>query len=63
MTKKVRFEVVEFYGKLNPTAFLDWIMLIEGYFDWYTMPENRKVRFIKAKWKGTTCLCWHNIEN
>ena len=26
VTKKVHLEVAEFYGKLNPTAFLDWIM-------------------------------------
>ena len=33
VTKKVRLEVAEFYGKLNPTAFLDWIMSMEDYFD------------------------------
>ena len=27
VTKKVHLEVAEFYGKLNPTSFLDWIML------------------------------------
>ena len=56
VTKKVRLEVAEFYGKLNPTAFLDWIMSMEDYFDWYAMPENRKVRFVKAKLKGATYL-------
>ena len=30
-TKKVRLEVAEFYRKLNPTAFLDWIMSMEDY--------------------------------
>ena len=33
MTKKVHLEVTEFYGKLNPTTFLDWIVLMEDYFD------------------------------
>ena len=42
VTKRVRLEVAEFYGKLNPTAFLDWIMSMEDYFDWYAMFENRK---------------------
>ena len=56
VTKKVRLEVAEFYGKLNPIAFLDWIMSMEDYFDWYAMPENRKVRFVKAKLKGATHL-------
>ena len=63
VTKKVCLEVAEFYGKLNPTTFLDWIMSMEDYFDWYAMPENRKVRFVKAKLKGATRLWWHNIEN
>ena len=32
VTKKVRLEVAEFYGKINPTASLDWIMSMEDYF-------------------------------
>ena len=56
VTKKVRLEVAEFYGKLNPMIFLDWIMSMEDYFDWYAMPENRKVCFVKAKLKGAACL-------
>ena len=63
VTKKVRLEVAEFYGKLNLTAFLDWIMSMEDYFDWYAMSDNRKVRFVKAKLKGTAHLWWYNIEN
>ncbi|KAL6313353.1 hypothetical protein AAG906_001063 [Vitis piasezkii] len=63
VTKNVRLEVAEFYGKLNPTAFLDWIMSMEDYFDWYAMPENRKVRLVKAKLKEAARLWWHNIEN
>ena len=63
MTKKVRLEVAEFYEKLNPTAFLDCIMSMEDYFDWYALPENRKVHFLKAKLKGAARLWWYNIEN
>ena len=63
VTKKVRLEVAEFYRKLNPTAFLDWIMSMEDYFDWYAMLENRNVRFVKAKLKGAARLWWHNIVN
>ena len=36
---------------------------MEDYFDWYAMPENRKVCFVKAKLKGAACLWQHNIEN
>ena len=63
VTKKVNLEVVEFYGKPNPTASLDWIMFMEDYFDWYAMQDNRKVRFVKAKLKGVARLWWYSIEN
>ena len=56
VTKKVSLKVVEFYGKLNPTFFLDWMMSINNYCDWYAMPKNRKVCFVKAKLKGVVRL-------
>ncbi|RVW75876.1 Transposon Ty3-G Gag-Pol polyprotein [Vitis vinifera] len=37
-------------------------MSMEYYFDWYAMPENRKVHFVKAKLKKAARLWWHNIE-
>ena len=58
VTKKACLEVAEFYGKLNPTAFLDWIMSMQDYFDWYAMPYNRKVRFVNTKLKGATRGWW-----
>ena len=56
VTKKAHLKVDEFYGKLNPIAFLDQIISMDNYFDWCAMPENRKVRFVKAKLKGATRL-------
>ena len=61
VTKKVYLEVAEFYGKLNPTAFLDWIMSMEDYFDWYAMLDNKKVRFVTAKLKGAARLWRYNM--
>ena len=29
---------------------------MEDYFDWYAMPENRKVYFVKVKLKGAIHL-------
>ena len=53
----------EFYGKLSPIAFLDWIVSMKDYFDCYAMFESRKVHFVKTKLKGATHLWWHNIKN
>lgn len=38
-------------------------MPIEDYFDWYEMPEAKKVRFVKAKLKGTARLWCYKVED
>ena len=43
VTKKVRLKIAKFFGKLNPTAFLHWIMLMENYFDWYVSMWKEKL--------------------
>ena len=47
VTKNVHLEVVEFYRKLNSTAFLDWIMSMEDYFNWHVILKNRRVCFVR----------------
>ena len=51
------------FGKLTPMTFLEWLMSMEDYFDWYAMPGNIMFCFVKAKLKGTVCLWWHSIED
>ena len=41
ITKKVRIEVLDFEGRVDPTVFLDWIASIEEFFDWYDMEADR----------------------
>ena len=52
LTKKVRMEVPDFEGKINPTLFTDWIGSSEEYFDWSDMANDRRVRFTKMKLVG-----------
>lgn len=52
VTKRVCLEVADFYGKLNPKAFFDWLMSMENYSDSYSISEEKKVRSVKAKLKG-----------
>ncbi|KAI9159695.1 hypothetical protein LWI28_001016 [Acer negundo] len=52
LTKRMKVEVSDFLGRLNPDAFQDWITALEDYFDWFSVPEERKVRFVKLKLKG-----------
>lgn len=47
--KKVKMDLPDFDGKLNPTIFADWLSAMEEYFDWYDLSDERKVRFAKMK--------------
>ncbi|KAI9168893.1 hypothetical protein LWI28_003522 [Acer negundo] len=62
LTKRMKVEVSDFLGRLNPDAFQDWIMALEDYFDWFSVPEERKVRFVKLKLKGPARAWWSSVE-
>jgi hypothetical protein len=51
-TRRVRVDVPDFHGKLDPYAFQDWITSLEDYFDWSGLSLDRRVRFVKMKLKG-----------
>ncbi|KAL5834280.1 hypothetical protein ACOSQ4_013777 [Xanthoceras sorbifolium] len=54
----MKVEVSDFMGRLDPDTFDYWIMALEDYFDWFTVPKNRKVQFVKLKLKGPARLWW-----
>ncbi|XP_016438217.1 uncharacterized protein LOC107764191 [Nicotiana tabacum] len=47
--KKVKMDLPDFDGKLNPTIFADWLSAMEDYFDWYDLSDERRVTFAKMK--------------
>ncbi|KAG6756914.1 hypothetical protein POTOM_037213 [Populus tomentosa] len=49
---RMKVEVPDFLGKLEPNAFEDWLTAIEDYFDWFVVSEDRKVRYVRMKLKG-----------
>ncbi|PON81953.1 hypothetical protein TorRG33x02_222760 [Trema orientale] len=52
VTKKVKIEAPEFDGRLDPSAFLDWLAAMDEYFDWYNLDDEQRIRFAKMKLKG-----------
>ena len=40
LTKRMKVDVSNFYGKLEPNAFEDWLTTIEDYFDWFAISED-----------------------
>ncbi|KAI9195454.1 hypothetical protein LWI28_014976 [Acer negundo] len=62
LTKRMKVEVADFLGRLDPNAFQDWVIALEGYFDWFSVPEDKKVRFVKVKLKGPARVWWSSVE-
>ena len=58
LTKRMKVDVLDFYGKLEPHAFEDWLIVIKDYFDWFTISEDRKVRYIRMKLKAHARVWW-----
>ncbi|KAG6738607.1 hypothetical protein POTOM_058227 [Populus tomentosa] len=62
LTKRMRVDVPDFLGKLEPNAFEDWLTAIEDYFDWFAVSEDRKVRYVRMKLKGHARAWWGSVE-
>ncbi|KAL5858329.1 hypothetical protein ACOSQ3_005787 [Xanthoceras sorbifolium] len=58
LTKRMKVEVPDFMGRLDPDAFYDWITALEDYFDWFAVPGDRKVQFVKLKLKEPARVWW-----
>jgi len=47
-------EVTDFNRKFDHDAFHDWMVSPKDYFEWFSVPENKTVKFVKLKLKGAT---------
>ena len=54
-------EVTVFDGSLDPKKFMDWEVGLQEYFEWYQLPENRRVQFAQMKLAGQARIYWRNL--
>jgi hypothetical protein len=54
----IRVDVSDFTGIQDLDVFQDWLVSLEDYFEWFSVPENRKIRFVKLKLKGVARAWW-----
>jgi hypothetical protein len=38
------------------------LVFLEDYFEWFSVPENMRVSFVKLKLKGVTHVEWESVE-
>ena len=66
--KGAKLEVTAFDGSLDPKRYMDWEAELDEYFDWYQLPENRRVQFAQMKLTGhaqiyfRTCMPLRNVD-
>jgi len=61
--KNIKLEAPTFDGQLDPQIFLDWISVMDHYFDLYDISDERRVRFAKIKLVGQARQYWTNLRN
>ena len=45
-------EVFVFNGSLDPKKYMDWEVGLEEYFEWFQLPEGRRIEFAQMKLAG-----------
>lgn len=45
-------DVHKFYDGLDPNVFPDWLLAIQGYFEWYDMTNTSPKHFARVKLVG-----------
>lgn len=63
ITKKVRVDIPDFDGIIDPKVFSDWLAILEHYFDWYDMTDERKAKFAVMKLVGQAQIWWTGVEH
>ena len=54
-------EVTVFEGSLDPKKYMDWEVGLEEYFNWFQLPESRRVQFAQMKLAGQARIYWRNL--
>ena len=55
-------EVTVFNGSLDPKKYMDWEVGLEEYFDWYQLPEDRRIQFSQMKLTRQARIYWRNLQ-
>ena len=60
--KKVRVEVPNFAGTIDPHVFSDWLASLESHFEGYDMSDESRVSFAIMKFIGQAQIWWRDVE-
>jgi hypothetical protein len=62
MSSKTKMDIPVYEGSLNAEELLDWIRVLDTYFDYEDIEEDKKVRRVVTKLKGHAALWWDELQ-
>ena len=55
-------EVSVFDGSLDPKKYMHWEVSLDEYFEWFQLPEGRRIQFAQMKLAGQARIYWQNLQ-
>jgi hypothetical protein len=59
---RMKIDLPSFDGHLHIEDFLDWITEVERFFEYMSIPEERKVKLVAYKFKGGASAWWERLQ-
>ena len=60
---RLKVDIPNFHGNLNIENFIDWIADKHKFFDYIGVLEEKKVRLVACRLKGSASAWWERLQN
>ena len=60
---RMKMDLPSFNGQLQIEGFLDWLVLIERFFDYMDIPEDKKVKLVAYRLLGGAFAWWEQLQS
>jgi len=61
-TFRMKMDLPSFNGQLQIEGFLDWLAIVERFFDYMEIPEDKKVKLVAYQLMGGASAWWEQLQ-
>ena len=61
-TFRMKMDLPSFNGQLQIEGFLDWLVLVERFFDYMDIPEDKRVKLVAYRLLGGASAWWEQLQ-
>jgi hypothetical protein len=58
----MKMDLLSFDGQLQIEGFLDWLAVVERFFDYMEIPEDKKVKLVAYRLMGGASAWWEQLQ-